>query len=334
MREIVKERHILRREVDAGLAPSAYVAAKAIVLGSLTMLQTTVLATIACAAQHPPAGGALGSGRLELAAAAALVGLAATALGLLLSAVVTSPDKALAVLPMTLVTELALAGGWASTLTAPGLAVLRDLTGARWGVEAIGATVATASGTWLHAALVLLALTAGSLVLTVGLVRRHTRPALAGRSAAMHLQGLRLLAERRGNAIGAASLGAASFGALAVVLAVTGGGGSDQPTERAQIAAEAPEVEAPVLEVPVGTLPPVTVAPATSDPAPAVTPTPAPAPTTTVAPEPTTTTVAPTTTTTVYLTPTTTPSTTPPGQVAPASASVPWWWWWAMYASQ
>ena len=104
VREIVKERHILRREVDAGLFPSAYVASKAIVLGLVTMAQTTVLTLIACASQHPSASGALlGSGRVELAVVGALVGLAGTALGLLLSALATSPDKALALLPMTLV---------------------------------------------------------------------------------------------------------------------------------------------------------------------------------------------------------------------------------------
>jgi hypothetical protein len=222
VREIVKERHILRREVDAGLAPSAYVAAKAIVLGALTMLQTTILASIACSAQHPPTGGALGSGRLELAVAGALVGLAATALGLLLSATVTSPDKALALLPMTLVTELALAGGWAASLTTPGLEVLRDLTGARWGVEAIGATVAEDRATWLHASIILLGLTAGALVVTAALVHRHTRPALARRSAVAHLEGLRVLAQQRGSAL----VGAASFGLLAVALALTADGGA------------------------------------------------------------------------------------------------------------
>src|SRR5262249_48396934 len=141
-REIVKERHIVRREVDAGLSPSAYVASKAIVLGAVTMVQTTVLALVACASQHPPAPGALlGFTTLELALAGALAGLAATALGLALSSLATSPDRALALLPMTLVTELVLAGPWASHLTAPGLHLLRDLTGAHWGSSAIVATV-------------------------------------------------------------------------------------------------------------------------------------------------------------------------------------------------
>jgi hypothetical protein len=336
VREIVKERHILRREVDAGLSPSAYVTAKAIVLGALTMVQTTVLATIACMGQHPPTGGALGSGRLELAAVGALVGLAATALGLFLSATVTSPDKALALLPMTLVTELALAGGWASSLTAPGLALLRDLTGARWGVEAIGATVAADSSAWLHSALVLLALTAGALVGTAVLVRRHTRPALARRSAAAHLEGLRLLAERRGSA----ALGAASFSVLAIALAfAVDFGSSGVSSDRAgELASGTPAAEAPVLEVPVETLPPATTTPVgvpvPEVPAPrVVTPTTAPAPTTTTVAEPTTTTAAPTTTTTVYVTPTTAPA-APSGGTTTASSTVPWWWWWAWYASQ
>jgi ABC-type multidrug transport system ATPase subunit len=331
VREIVKERHILRREVDAGLAPSAYVAAKAIVLGALTMLQTTILASIACSAQHPPTGGALGSGRLELAVAGALVGLAATALGLLLSATVTSPDKALALLPMTLVTELALAGGWAASLTTPGLEVLRDLTGARWGVEAIGATVAEDRATWLHASIILLGLTAGALVVTAALVHRHTRPALARRSAVAHLEGLRVLAQQRGSAL----VGAASFGLLAVALALTADGGAADTGRLTDHVAAPPaaESEAPVLEVPVDTVPPTTAAPATVPVVPVTTVQPTPttvAPTTTAPPAPTTTTtVAPTTTTTVRPTTTTTVA---PSNVS-STSSVPWWWWWAYYNS-
>ena len=69
VREIVKERHIVRREVDAGLAPSAYVAAKVLVLGVITMVQSAVLAIVACIGQRPPAErGAPRPGRVELVA--------------------------------------------------------------------------------------------------------------------------------------------------------------------------------------------------------------------------------------------------------------------------
>ena len=80
VREIVKERHILRREVDAGLSPSAYVAAK----GRRARLRDrwcrppSSPSSPALGQQPPTSGALLGSGRLELAVAGALVGLAAT----------------------------------------------------------------------------------------------------------------------------------------------------------------------------------------------------------------------------------------------------------------
>ena len=204
VREIVKERHIVRREVDAGLAPSAYVAAKGLVLGvAHDGCRPPCSPSIACAGQHPPATVALSApGGVELAAVGALVGLAATALGLLLSALVTSPDKALAVLPMTLVTELVLAGRWAATLDAPGpRPCSATVTGARWGVEAIGAT----GGRRRPAPGCTRAVRAAR---SSRRARSSARSASSGatpgrrwrrRSAADRLQGLRLRAERRGH---------------------------------------------------------------------------------------------------------------------------------------
>jgi ABC-type multidrug transport system ATPase subunit len=341
VREIVKERHILRREVDAGLAPSAYVVSKAVVLGSVAMVQGAVLALIACAGQQPPTSGALlGSGRLELALAGALVGLAATGLGLVLSSVATSPDRALALLPMTLVAELALAGGWATSLTAPGLPILRDLTGAHWGVDLIGATVAGHGGSWLWSALVLLVLTGGALVVTIAMVRHHTRSALGRVSAAQRVDAFQSAArERRG-----AFVGAAALGALAVVACLTVGGasadGSNQPRGSAVAAAPVVAATAPALEVPV--TPVASGAAVTSD-APVTTPTTevarkaarsaqAPLPPAAVVAEPTppTTAPAPVTTTTVAPTTSTTvaspPATVPSGRVTTASTDAAAWW--------
>ena len=336
-REIVKERHIVRREVDAGLSPSAYVVSKAIVLGGLTMVQAAMLTLIACAAQQPPSQGALlGSGRLELVATGALVGLAAAALGLLISALVTSPDKALALLPMTLVTQLALAGGWASTLTAPGLTLLRDLTGARWGVAAINATVAGGGRDWVHAAVVLVALTTGSLVGAVLLVRRHTQPARTRVPLVARVEAVRAATLERSTALLVATAGLVLIVGLST--AVGPGDDSSAPSGvRLAHVAEAPTAVAPVIVVPpaVEQGAPVAAAPV-PEPTPAPT-TPAPVvqeqPTTptTVAPEPTT-------TTTIYSTPTTTaPAVIPPtNTVTPASSAATSWlspWYWIFWAA-
>ena len=263
VREIVKERHILRREVDAGLFPSAYVASKAIVLGLVTMAQTSALTLIACASQRPSSSGALlGSGWVELAVIGALVGLAGTALGLLLSALATSPDKALALLPMSLVCELVLAGRWASDATAPGLSALRDLTGAHWGVSAILATVTQSPATWFGAAAVLVLLAAGSLALTVVMVRHHTRSALDQVPLSERLDTVRSLAAQRGGVVA----GVASLGVLAVALSIgVGGTGHDPVRSRTPVvAAPAVAAQARVLPAPVAVPANVPQAPSTT----------------------------------------------------------------------
>ena len=329
VREIVKERHILRREVDAGLSASAYVASKAIVLGVVTMLQTTVLTLIACAGQHPGGGALVGSGWVELAVAGALVGLAATALGLLLSALATSPDKAVALLPMSLVGELVLAGRWAADASAPGLPALRDLTGAHWGVNAVLATVAGSGGAWLGAVAVLVLLTAGSLALTVVMVCHHTRSALDKVSLGERLDIVRSFAQERGSAVA----GVASLGVLVVAVSiVVGGTGHAAARLHVPVVAAPAVAAAPAAADPAVVPPPVPPAPSTTR---AVPPVAAPVTRAAVAPAPTTTsTVAPTTTTTVPATTPTTYVTPPPastaavpsGKVAATSASAPAWW--------
>jgi ABC-type multidrug transport system ATPase subunit len=339
-REIVKERHILGREVAAGLSPSAYVVSKAVVLGVMTAVQSVVLATIACLGQAAPAHGALlSSGRVELALAAAAVGLAASALGLFLSAVATSPDKALALLPMTLVAELALAGRWAASIDTPGLTLLRDVTGAHWGVEAFTATLAGDGASLARTLAVLGVLTAVALAAAAAMVRRHTRPALAPRAPTVRVDALRILAHERGSAV----VGAAAAGVLVVALAIVAGGGAGaghggpgtpavaQPPAEAELAAPVGPVEtAPPLvdEAPVAV--PVAVA------QPAATPTttsPPTVPPTTAAPA--TTVPAPSTTsTTTYTTPSTSPP--PPSTGVGAASSGPaWWspWFWLTWAS-
>jgi ABC-type multidrug transport system ATPase subunit len=320
VREVVKERHIVRREVDAGMAPSAYVAAKGLVLGGVTMVQSGILAVVACSAQHPAAHGALLPGRPELVLVAALTGLAAAWLGLLLSALVTSPDKALAILPMTLVTELVLAGRWAATVTAPGLPALRSITGARWGVDAIGASVAADSSALIRSMAVLGALSVASLVGAGALVRRHTRPADATRK----LRELAAVADRRGPAI----VGTSALGTLVLALGTVAVGLVGSPvspdgvvaatTPSAVAAAPAP-AEQPAATTPA---PAPTQVPATTPVKRAV----APATTTTTTPTTVPTTVAPEpTTSTTYAVPTT-QAPKPSGGVTATSASAPAWW--------
>jgi hypothetical protein len=91
---------------------SAYLFSKVAVLGVLTVVQAFVLVAIAAARQGGPEdAAALGWARGELFAMAALGGLAAMALGLLVSAAARTADRATTVLPIVLVFQLVLALG-------------------------------------------------------------------------------------------------------------------------------------------------------------------------------------------------------------------------------
>jgi ABC-type multidrug transport system ATPase subunit len=177
IREIVKERRIVRREHRAGMSLGVYLSSKFLAIGAVTVSQVVFLTLVATARQDPPGAGAvLGSGTAEIATIAALTGLAAVALGLLLSALVSSPEKAMTILPFVLVTQLVFAGPWTAISTTPGLRELRALTGAHWGGQAIQATVTGNATAWWTATATLLALTIGALTIAHTLLHHHNRP--------------------------------------------------------------------------------------------------------------------------------------------------------------
>jgi ABC-type multidrug transport system ATPase subunit len=264
VREIVKEHRILRQERGTGLSVSAYVTSKALTLGVLAAGQAAILTVIACARQGVPASGAvLGSGLAEIAIMAALAGLAAMALGLLISAAVTTPDKALTVLPMALVVQLVFAGPWVSVRSTPGLQQIREITGARWAVTGIEATITGDSTEWWSAVRVLLLLTVGALVATVALA--HRRVGVPGRRQLATFSSVAMARSVRvGRPVpalaGAVAMLAISAGAAAVV-------GSPAPTAHEPIVVAIAKPQTPVLAVPAPTprtTPPTTVAPPTA----------------------------------------------------------------------
>ncbi len=166
VREIVKEKAIYRRERSVGLSVGAYVFSKTVVLGGIVIVESVVLLFIAMARQHlPPSdpehlvssihqampnalnglspfttGALLQSPQIELAIGVALTGLAATAIGLLVSATVKRSDQALVVLPMILVVQIAVSMPLLLLKNHnPVLHVLGYLSSAQWGT-AMGAT--------------------------------------------------------------------------------------------------------------------------------------------------------------------------------------------------
>jgi ABC-type transport system involved in multi-copper enzyme maturation permease subunit len=143
-REIVKELPIIRRERAVGLSLSAYVLSKAIVLGTLTALQAALLTAIVLSRQKVGGPGVfLGLSFAELLLVAMLAGVAAMALGLLLSATVSSSDQAMTILPVLLILQIVLAAGsvFPALANKPGLSQLGYASSTQWGISAAASTV-------------------------------------------------------------------------------------------------------------------------------------------------------------------------------------------------
>jgi hypothetical protein len=211
VREIVKEKRTLLREEGTGLSLPAYVSAKVVALGAVAMIQSALLAVVATAHQNVPAHGAvLPSGVLEIAVVGAVAGLCAIAIGLMLSALVTSADKALTVLPISLVSQLVFSGAWVS-LDGPIFRQLRDLSSVHWAVHAMRATAIHDRGDWLLSMWALLVITASAILATLALVQRRVLPTQIGETTAG--LGFRMRAGIRPAALAA--------GGLLLVLTVT-----------------------------------------------------------------------------------------------------------------
>jgi hypothetical protein len=96
----------------------------------------TLLATLRVGGLSSPL--ALGSGRLELAVTMAVGGLAAMALGLMISALVNSTDKAVIALPIVLFALFLVSTGGLSSK--PVVSQVSDLASAKWTYDAAAST--------------------------------------------------------------------------------------------------------------------------------------------------------------------------------------------------
>jgi len=134
IREIVKEAPTYRRERFVGLSIPAYVLSKLAVLGPFTVVQAIIVVLLGFASQTGPS-------KLALIVDATCAGLAAMALGLMVSAMMRSTDKAISVLILVLVAQLVMAMPILDIAHKPVLGELSWLSSARWGVDAVGSTV-------------------------------------------------------------------------------------------------------------------------------------------------------------------------------------------------
>jgi ABC-2 type transporter len=140
--EIVKERAIYSRERAAGLSAGAYLVSKLVILGVLSGVQAVILVAVGLIGRPLPAQGTVLAHLplVELMLAMFVLGVGSMALGLLLSSVVDTSEKAMPLLVLVVMAQVVLSGGIFPVKTV-GVQEVSWLSPSRWGYAAAAATV-------------------------------------------------------------------------------------------------------------------------------------------------------------------------------------------------
>jgi len=199
LREIVKERSILRRERATGLSLAAYLVSKAALLGAVCLVQGALLTLLATGRAAGPSDGALLPFPLiELILGAGAMTVAGMALGLLISALVETSEQAMGLIVLVIIFEYLFSGAAIDLAGKPFLQLPAYAAGANWGVAAMASTSnlpaldgcgtggppgLACDGRWGHNAVQWLwnmgglgVLTAATLGLTLYVLHRQDRP--------------------------------------------------------------------------------------------------------------------------------------------------------------
>ena len=138
VRELVKERAIFVRERAAGLSSGAYLSSKLLVLGVISIVQAFVLVLLGVAARPLPLSGSFltGAPLAELLLGIAALSLTSMCLGLLVSALVSTSEKAMPFLVLLTMVQVILSGAIPVALTF----ALTAIAPARWGFGAVAST--------------------------------------------------------------------------------------------------------------------------------------------------------------------------------------------------
>jgi ABC-type multidrug transport system ATPase subunit/pSer/pThr/pTyr-binding forkhead associated (FHA) protein len=138
-REIVKEAPIYRRERTVNLGIVPYMFSKIVVLGVLCLLQSAVL-VFAVNWVAPIQQGILLPALVEVYITMALTALAGLMIGLTVSAIAPSSDRAVSLIPIILIPQVIFAG-ILFNLNGPVLQTIGALFAARWAMAAAGSSV-------------------------------------------------------------------------------------------------------------------------------------------------------------------------------------------------
>ena len=142
IRELVKEGPIYRRERAVGLSPGAYLGSKLVVFGVLNLAQAALFVSAGLAGRPGPQTAlVLGSPLAELIVVVWFTAFANSALGLLVSAFVSSSEQTMPILVGLVMAQLVLCGGLFGVVGRAVVEQLSWLVPARWGYAAAAATV-------------------------------------------------------------------------------------------------------------------------------------------------------------------------------------------------
>jgi ABC transport system ATP-binding/permease protein len=141
--EIVKERAIYSRERSAGLSAGAYLISKLVVLGLISGLQAVILVLVGLTGRPLPKQGAILTSLplAELMLAMFALGVASMTLGLVLSSLVDTSDKAMPLLVVVVMFQVVLSGGIFPLHGKAGLQEVSWVSPSRWGYAATASTV-------------------------------------------------------------------------------------------------------------------------------------------------------------------------------------------------
>jgi hypothetical protein len=138
-REIVKEAPIYRRERAVNLGIFSYIFSKIVVLGMLCLLQDAILvAAVNAVAPFPP--GIFLPGPIEIGITLWLTSLSGLMIGLAISAIAPTTDRAMNFIPIVLVPQV-IFGGVIFTFKTWLLQIVAMLFTSRWSIGALGSTI-------------------------------------------------------------------------------------------------------------------------------------------------------------------------------------------------
>ncbi|WP_406305834.1 FHA domain-containing protein [Streptomyces sp. NBC_00885] len=141
VRELIKERVIYERERATGLARSAYLMSKVIVLGVITAIQGVIICAIGFATRELPAEGLIMPPAVEICLVVIALGFTSMMFGLVISSLVKTAEKTMPLLVMFAIVQVVFTGILFQVYGSPGLEQFAWLMPSRWAIAGAGATL-------------------------------------------------------------------------------------------------------------------------------------------------------------------------------------------------